>query len=134
MAIASVWYLNRPSCHDEPAGPSTEAQAYLSSLRLSDVTIKAAENLMRQQVVYIDGKITNAGPRSIARIDVYCIFAGPDGREVYRERVPVVQTKPASPFGPNQTRSFELPFDSLPDTWNQALPRLVIAQIEFTRK
>ncbi|HEX4771771.1 MAG TPA: hypothetical protein VH351_13115 [Bryobacteraceae bacterium] len=94
--------------------------------------MKAAENLMRQQVVYIDGKITNNGPRAIERIDVFCIFSGVDGREVYRERVPVVRAAAGrKPFGPNQTRSFEMPFDGLPDNWNQAMPRLVIAQIRF---
>jgi hypothetical protein len=131
LAIAVAAYLSRPAPQAAAVHPSAEATSYLSNLQLSDVSMKAAENLMKQQVVYIDGKIANHGPRAIERIDVYCIFSGIDGREVSRERVPVVQTGTGGVFGPNQTRSFELPFDGLPDTWNQAMPRLVIAQIRF---
>jgi hypothetical protein len=131
LAIVATAYLMRPVPQASLARPSAEAASYLPNLQLSDVTMKAAENLMRQQVVYIDGKITNKGPRVIERIDVFCIFNGVDGHEVYRERVPVVQATAGTTFGANQTRSFELPFDGLPDNWNQAMPRLVIAQIRF---
>lgn len=131
LVIVTTAYLMRPVPQVSVAKPSAEATSYLPNLQLSDVTMKAAENLMRQQVVYIDGKIANNGPRAIERIDIFCIFSGVDGREVYRERVPVVQAAAATTFGPNQTRSFELPFDGLPDNWNQAMPRLVIAQIRF---
>ena len=85
---------------------------------------------MKQQVVEVEGKITNNGPQPIDSVSVYCLFAGVDGHEVYRERVPVVQAKGA-PLKPGETRNFRLPFDSLPDTWNQALPRMAIAQITF---
>lgn len=134
ILIVAAWFLTRPAPSQPALAVSPDARAYLGNLRLSDVTMKAADNLMRQQVVYIDGKITNAGQRPIERIDVYCIFAGVDGREVYRERVPVVHAAAAASFAANQTRSFELPFDHLPDTWNQALPRLVIAQIRFASR
>jgi hypothetical protein len=137
VAIIAVggWFLSRPVPASGPVGPSPEAKAYLGNLRLSNVTLKAAENLMQQRMVYIDGSITNSGPRPITRIDVYCIFLGVDGRELYRERVPVVaQGAGTAPFLPNQTRTFELPFDHLPDEWNQALPRLVIAQIQFAQR
>jgi hypothetical protein len=131
LTILAVAYLMRPVTQNSVSRPSAEATSYLAYLQLTDVTMKAAENLMRQQVVYIDGKIANNGPRTIERIDVFCIFSGVDSREVYRERVPVIQAAGGKPFGPNQTRSFELPFDGLPDNWNQAMPRLVIAQIRF---
>ncbi len=36
-----------------------------------------------------------------------------------------------APLNPNDVRSFRLAFDSLPDGWNQAMPKLVIAQIVF---
>jgi hypothetical protein len=132
VAIIAVagWFLSRPAPEPALVVPSPEAKAYLGNLQLKDVSLKAAENFMQQRVVYIDGSITNSGPRTITRIDVYCIFSDVNGREVYRERVPVVQGAPGA-FPSNQTRTFELPFDNLPDSWNQALPRLVIAQIRF---
>ena len=101
------------------------------NLALSDVSMKASENFMRQRVVEIEGKISNNGPRPLRSIDVYCLFYGVDGRELYRERVPIVPA--GAPLKPNQGRAFRLPFDSLPDGWNQAMPKMVIAQIAFAQ-
>ena len=130
--IAAVVYLARtPPTTTGMQGPaSAEAKAYLPHLQLSDVSMKAAENFMKQRVVEIDGKISNNGPRPLESVSVYCLFSGINGREVYRERVPVVPAK-GTPLKPGETRSFRLPFDNLPDTWNQALPRMAIAQITF---
>lgn len=128
--IAVAVYLARPpakSTVDAPA--SGEAKAYVHNLGLSDVRMQASENFMRQQVVEIEGKIANNGPRPLKSVDVYCLFYGIDGREIHRERVPIVRA--GAPLKPNETRDFRLPFDSLPDGWNQAMPKMVIAQIAF---
>lgn len=130
VLIAGLAYLSRPAPAPTEAPASEEAKAYVPNLALSDVEMKAAENFMKQQVVEIDGKITNKGPRPVRSVDVYCIFYSVDGKEVYRERVPIVHSK-GEALEPNQTRAFRMPFDSLPDGWNQAMPRLAIAQINF---
>ncbi len=92
--------------------------------------MKATENFMRQQVVEIDGKIKNNGTRPVESVDIFCFFSGINGSPVYRERASIVPAK-SLPLKPGEVRSFRLPFDSLPDTWNQALPRMVVAQITF---
>ena len=120
----------RPHGNPNQAAPATEAKAYLSHLTLSDVSMKASENFMNQQVVEIDGKLTNTGPRSLKSVEVYCVFSGVDGREIHRERVSVVPVRAAA-VRPGETRAFRLPFDTLPEGWNQAMPKLVIASITF---
>jgi hypothetical protein len=131
--IACFLYLRKPSPENTQNGSaSPEARAYVSNLVLSDVTMKAAENFMQQQVVEIEGKITNNGPQPLESVDVYCLFRGVDGHELHRERVPIVRPKSSS-VKPKETRPFRLAFDSLPDGWNQAMPTLVIAQITFAR-
>ncbi len=92
--------------------------------------MQASENFMRQQVIEITGKIKDAGPRSLKSVDVFCLFFGVDGREIHRERLPIVSAS-NNPLRPGEIRSFRLPFDSLPEGWNQTLPRMVIAQITF---
>ena len=87
---------------------------------------------MKQQVVEVQGKITNDGPRPLKSVDIYCLFYGIDGREIHRERIPILQAK-GRPLQPGEMRTFRLPFDTLPDGWNQAVPRMVIAQIAFTQ-
>lgn len=131
LLIAGYLYLNSEhSANGADAQASAEAKAYLSQLQLSDVRMQASENFMQQRVVEVVGKITNAGPRTLKSIDVYCLFYDVNGQMVHRERVPVVRTT-GKTLGPNETRDFRLPFDALPGNWNQAMPRLVIAQITF---
>lgn len=135
VLIAGLGYLNKPAAKP-PAqiSASADARAYLPHLELSDVGMQATENFMQQQVVEVQGKIGNKGPRPLASVDVYCLFYGLDGRELHRERLPILGG-PASgartPLQPGDTRAFRLPFDSLPEGWNQAMPKLVIAKIAF---
>lgn len=126
--LAALVYLERPAPKVVDDGAATpEAKAYVSHLELSGVNMGASENFMQQKIVEIRGTIANRGPRPLASIDVYCLFAGVDGREVHRERAPIL----TMPLPPNASRPFRLPFDNLPDGWNEAMPKLVIARIVF---
>jgi hypothetical protein len=131
--IAWLMYLKKPTAKPIESTASAEAKAYLPNLELSGVTMKATENFMKQQVVEIEGNIANKGPRPLQSVDIYCHFYGVDGREIYRERVPILKSK-GTPLMPGEVRRFRLPFDTLPDGWNQALPRMVIAQITFAQQ
>src|SRR5690349_12660096 len=91
LLIAFAVYLSLPAHKTAPPGPTPEAKAYLDHLALSDVNMKAAENFMQQQVVEIQGKISNNGPRPIRRLVVLCVFNDVSGHAIYQERVPVVQ-------------------------------------------
>jgi hypothetical protein len=128
LLASGLYYLNRPAPPAVPQqnGASADAKGYLPNLQLSDVNIQATENFMNQQVVEIQGKITNKGPRKLGMVEVYCLFSGVDGKQIYRERLTIAHDLP-----PRETRSFRLPFDTLPDGWNQAMPHLVIARISF---
>ena len=130
VAVGAFFYLSRQPAQAPSPSASPQAKAYLPNLVLSDVTMQASENFMRQQVIEITGKIKDAGPRSLKSVDVFCLFFGVDGREIHRERLPIVSAS-NNPLRPGEIRSFRLPFDSLPEGWNQTLPRMVIAQITF---
>lgn len=130
VLTGALFYLNKPAPEKGQGGPTGEAKAYVRNLQLSDVEMKATENFMKQQVVELNGKLTNAGPRPLQAVEVYCIFAGLDGKAVYRERLPILHAK-GQALQPNEARTFRLPFDSVPDGWNQATPQMVIAHIDF---
>ena len=51
-------------------------------------------------------------------------------RKLERGRVPIVSKKMGK-FAPGESKDFRLPFDNIPESWNQALPQIVIARIEF---
>ena len=58
------------------------------------------------------------------------MFYDPYGQLVLRSRVPIVSPKMGG-LAPGEFKSFRLAFDDIPESWNQALPQLVIAQIVF---
>jgi hypothetical protein len=128
--VGGVIYLSRPTKPIVESSASAEAAAYLPHLVLSDVSMQASENFMKQQVIEVNGKITDNGPRTLKTVDVYCLFYNVEGQEIHRERLPIIQSKTA-PLKPGETRPFRLPFDAVPDGWNQTLPKMVIAQITF---
>lgn len=109
---------------------TAEAKAYLDNLALSNVHMQAAESMVNQRVVEILGDIKNNGDKTVRLAEVTCVFTDYYGKELKRERVAIVG--PASgPLAPGVSKPFRLAFDDLADTWNQAMPALVIAQIQF---
>ena len=126
----AFYYLeySKPAfAEDAPLTP--EGKAYVRNLQLSDVTMKATESYMKQKVVEILGKISNNGSRTVNVVEINCVFRDPYGQVVLRERVTIVGR--AGPMAPGMTKNFRLAFDTIPESWNQALPDLVIAQIVF---
>lgn len=113
-----------------PPKLSQEAREYLPNLKLANVHMQAAESYVNSRLVEILGDITNNGTRSIKLAEVTCVFRDYSGEEVARERALVIGGRPG-PLPAGQTRTFRLPFDTIPPSWNQAMPSLVIAQIQF---
>src|SRR5580698_2976471 len=108
-----------------------DAKAYVRNLKLDDVTMKATASYIGQDVVEIEGKIGNAGDRPLNTVEIYCVFRDTYGQLVLRKRVPIVSPRMGG-LKPGETKSFRLPFDELPESWNQAMPQLVIAGVKFS--
>jgi hypothetical protein len=107
-----------------------EAKAYVQHLDLSDVQMKSTESYLKQTVTEIEGNIQNKGNRALHSVEIVCVFDDAYGQVVLRERVPIVK-RSGAPLKPGETRAFRLPFDDIPSSWNNQMPRLVIAAITF---
>lgn len=130
VTVGFFWYRqaqNRP--RDVPV-LTQEAAAYLRHLQLDEVEMKLAENYLKQTATTITGKITNNGPGTVRLVEINCVFRDHSGQAVLRERTAIVGRK-TGPVPSNQTRTFELTFDNIPQSWNQLMPDLVISQIVF---
>jgi hypothetical protein len=123
-----VQYAARHAPADAPLTP--EAKAYVRNLQLSDVDIKANKSYLNQMVVEINGRIANAGDRPLDTVEIYCVFYDSYNQMVLKSRVPIVSPRMGG-LKPGETKSFRLPFDEIPDSWNQAMPQLVIAGVKF---
>jgi hypothetical protein len=108
-----------------------EAKAYVGNLKLDDVSMKATKNYFGQMVVEIEGKIANAGDRNLDTVEIYCVFFDPYGQMTLRQRLPIVSPGMGG-LKPGESKAFRLPFDQLPESWDQKMPRLVIAAVKFS--
>ncbi len=132
--LAGFLYLNHVARQPPPPVPRLTGAAhdYVHNgfLPISDFRMEAHESYLKQQVVEITGKIGNTGDRVIDTVEIVCVFRDPYGQMVLRERVAIV--KKGSRLAPGESKPFRLPFDNIPEGWNQAMPDLVIARIEFS--
>lgn len=126
------YYLDRQAKRYVPPQPvlTPEAKAYVRNLALSEVEMKAAESYLKQDLVEIEGKITNNGDRTVTLVEVNCVFRDAYTQVVLRERSAIVG-RTFGPLAPGQTKRFRLAFDNIPESWNRMMPDLVIAQIRF---
>jgi hypothetical protein len=134
LGVAGLLYLNYKAKQPPPELPplTGDARQYVAGghLPISDVQMAAHESYLKQQVLEITGKIGNSGNRVIDVAEIYCVFYDSYGQVILRERVPIVSRKMGK-LAPGETKDFRLPFDNIPESWNQALPQIVIARIEF---
>ena len=132
LGLAGFFFLDRAAKKPPPAPPplTGEARAYARNLKLTNVEMKAHESYLKQSVVEIVGNIQNAGNRIVKTVEISCVFYDAYGQVVLRERVPIVSPKIGA-VAPEQIKPFRLPFDNVPESWNQAMPQLVMAGIEF---
>jgi len=127
-AITSVFFLMPPPESPLVPAPSREDMAYVRQLQLEDLHLSAEKNFLDQRVVYLDGKITNRGNKTVRQLKLRLFFRDYYGRVVLQEDQPVL-AETAAPLGPGQTRDFQLRFDSLPDSWSQQVPQFQLVSI-----
>ena len=120
-------YQNRPA---NRTVLTQEAKQYLPYLDLSDVRMEAKESFLGHTIVSIEGKISNLGERGVRVVEVTCVFRDPYLNELGRQAVVIVSPQ-AGLLDPGQTRPFRIAFDAVPQGWNQIMPNLYIAQIQF---
>ena len=120
-------YQNRPA---NRTVLTEEAKQYLPYLDLSDVRMEAKESFLGHTIVSIEGKISNLGERGVRVVEVTCVFRDPYLNELGRQAVVIVSPQ-AGLLDPGQPRPFRIAFDAVPQGWNQIMPNLYIAQIQF---
>ena len=132
LVLGIVGYLTfgpKPAPPPEPV-LTPEAKLYLPNLGLDNVHMQAAESYTNQRVIEILGNIGNHGDRVVKQALVTCVFRDFSGQIIAKENDYIVGGT-AGPLAPGGTKPFRLAFDTIPDTWTQALPTLVIREIKF---
>lgn len=132
LGVCGFYYLDR-AAKRPPAPPpplSGDARTYVKNgfLPISNVEMQAHESYLEQSIVEITGNVGNTGNRVISSAVIYCVFYDPYKQVILRERVAIVKSR----LSPGETKPFRLAFDSVPESWDQTLPQIVIAAIDFS--
>ncbi|MBI1956357.1 MAG: hypothetical protein HYS38_08190, partial [Acidobacteria bacterium] len=120
--ISAVFFLMPPPESPLVPPPSQEDIAYVRQLQLGELHLSAEKNFLDQRVVYLDGKISNRGNKTVRQLKLRLFFRDYYGQVVLQEDQPVL-AETAAPLGPGQTRDFQLRFDRIPDSWSQQIPQ-----------
>jgi hypothetical protein len=117
------------------------ADAYASSLPLSQLQMSESTSLSGGKSTFIDGHIRNAGSSVVTGVMVQVLFHNEEQMPprvetlplaLIRTREPYVDTQPvgAAPLHPGEEREFRLIFESIPANWNMQMPEIRVIRVD----
>jgi hypothetical protein len=134
--VALLAWMGRSS---QRLGPAPNP--YLANLRISDVKMAAAQNFVGGTVTYVEGKITNAGDKTLTGATAEVTFRNAMGQIVQKEDLPVrvlvyqgpernIMDLRSAPLKPGAAADFRLTIEgSISADWNQGYPEVQIVSM-----
>jgi hypothetical protein len=137
--IALVYAIGRSSA--KPDAKAVVAPTYASRLQVGDLHLSTAENFVGGRVTYIDGKIANAGDKTLVGAQVEVVFRNNLGQIVDRQIQPLrVESSPLghrdwvalnlAPLAPGKSLPFRFTFEHISADWNQGYPEIKFLDIQ----
>ena len=116
---------------------STLADAYAAKLPVTDIKMFEAENFVGGKAIYVEGKITNIGDKTVAGATVEGTFRNTLDQIVQREnhnlmviaaREPAVDVVAlsAAPLKPGESKEFRMTFEHISADWNGQYPKVEV--------
>jgi hypothetical protein len=113
---------------------------YASSLVFSGLQMSESTSLSGGKSTYIDGRVKNAGTKTVTAATVQVLFSNSEAMPPQVETVPVavirthepyVDTQPMAdtPLGPGDEREFRLIFEDIQSNWNQQMPEIRVVRV-----
>ncbi|MGH9788554.1 MAG: hypothetical protein ACRD4U_07630 [Candidatus Acidiferrales bacterium] len=138
VAGAGYWWVKSAPIDARPpqALPplNAEAEAYLTQIEIGRVELSRFENMLGQEVLYVDTPIRNRGARTIRGLELTFEFVDVNQQPVLTQKVRAVGDPQAPlgsprrvPLGPGQSMTARAAFEELPREWNRAAPRVRVS-------
>jgi len=139
VAVAAIMLGIAYLLREKPQPPKA-VSPYLTSVKVSDLKMAAAENFIGATVSYLDGTITNASDKTVTHVVVEVVFKDDTGQLAQREELPVqvvrnngAYTEPVdlsvAPLAPGQAQPFRLTFDRISAQWNRQYPDVRVTDV-----
>ena len=127
----SAWLMHHRLTRFASRPPmTTEEQAYLKQILVTDARMSAADTPLGTAVTYLDAHLTNKGSQPVRELDLRLEFVDMTGQMVLRQTAhPVTEEMPA--LKPGEVRDMHVTFDHMPAEWNQGPPSFTPVYLEF---
>ena len=134
VLVGALVYAGRKK-PEPPPSTLQPADAYTTSLPLSQFAMSEAANLSGGKLTYLDGHVGNTGNRTVTGVTVQVVFANDEALApqidtlpltLIRTKEPYIDIEPvsANPLKPGDDREFRLTFETVPDNWNTQMPEV----------
>jgi len=129
-------FLIRGDHAPDPVAPDT----YSAHVKISDIKMSQAENLVGGAVTYIEGTITNSGSKTLtdARVEATFISYMNDVAQKEQSGLRIIKNNgvyddavdlAAAPIAPGQSARFRIAFEHISAQWNQSLPDIRVLRV-----
>jgi hypothetical protein len=116
---------------------ATQADPYAAQLKLADIKMFEAENFVGGKSIYVEGRITNAGDRTVVGATIEGTFLNSLEQIVQRENhnLMIIRTREpaddivalsASPLQPGETKEFRMTFERISADWDGRYPKVEV--------
>ena len=113
---------------------------YVKNLQLSEFKLSQAENFVGGNVTYLEGKVRNAGNKTVTGAQVRVIFKNSLDEVTQSETLPLMVITARQPYidtsdlrsqplKPGDTRDFRLTFEHVTADWNGAVPEVQVQSV-----
>jgi hypothetical protein len=136
LIVFGVFYLamrftggSTPTVQKPLAFGATE-QAYAAEIKFENLSMSAFENMLHQQVTYLNGDISNTGSRTVRAAQVTVEFFDQQNRIALRDTRRIIGDN-THPLESGETRDFQIGFEAIPDRWNHKFPAIRITGLDL---
>ncbi len=133
LVVAGLWFwsnsLSGPTAEAPlPFGP--EEQKYAERIRFRDIRMSRAENMLGQEITFIECVLENAGTATLREIEVEIEFRDFMNQVVLREKKRLLG-RYAAPLGGGGSRTVQFNFEHIPADWNQQYPNTRVTGVSM---
>ncbi len=114
----------------KPLAFGAAEQAYVNEIQFANFNLSRFENMLHQQVTYLNGDISNKGGRTIRAAEVTVEFYDNENRVTLRDTRRIIGNG-GQPLESGETRDFQIGFEAIPSSWNGKFPSVRITGLDL---
>jgi len=129
VLLVVLWVVTRSL---EPSGPRRQKlpfgpveQAYAKQIRFQSGEMSHATNFLNQEFIYIEGNVSNSGPRTVRVLEATFEFRDALNQVVLRDTERVIE--PPDILAAGTQRDFRVTFEHVPLSWSQQYPSVSVS-------